>query len=101
VTDIGSIARRAEAGGADAVSLINTVLAMAIDIHKQKPVLKQVFGGLSGPAVKPIALRQVWQVYQAVNIPIIGMGGIMDGNDAIEFILAGASAVSVGTGKFC
>ena len=100
VTDIGSIARRAEAGGADAVSLINTVLAMAIDIHEQKPVLKQVFGGLSGPAVKPIALRQVWQVYQSVNIPIIGMGGIMNGNDAIEFILAGASAISVGTGNF-
>ncbi len=100
VTDIGYIARRAEAGGADAVSMINTVLAMAIDIHKQKPVLKQVFGGLSGPAIKPIALRQVWQVYQSVNIPIIGMGGIMDGDDAIEFILAGATAVSVGTGNF-
>ncbi len=100
VTDIGGIARRAEAGGADAVSLINTVLAMVIDIHQQKPVLKQVFGGLSGPAVKPIALRQVWQVYQAVTIPIIGMGGIINGNDAIEFILAGASAVSVGTGNF-
>lgn len=100
VTDIGAIAKRAEDGGADAVSLINTVLAMAIDIHKQKPVLKQVFGGLSGPAVKPIALRQVWQVFQAVKIPIIGMGGIMDGHDAIEFILAGASAISVGTGNF-
>ena len=100
VTDIGAIAKRAEDGGADAVSLINTVLAMAIDIHKQKPVLQQVFGGLSGPAVKPIALRQVWQVYQAVNIPIVGMGGIMDGNDAIEFILAGATAISVGTGNF-
>lgn len=100
VTDIGIIARSAEAGGADAVSLINTLLAMAIDIHKQKPVLKQVFGGLSGPAIKPIALRQVWQVYQSVNIPIIGMGGIMDGDDAIEFILAGATAVSIGTGNF-
>lgn len=100
VTDIGSVAKRAEAGGADAVSLINTVLAMAIDIRQQRPVLKQVFGGLSGPAIKPIALRQVWQVYQSVTIPIIGMGGIMDGNDAIEFILAGATAVSVGTGNF-
>ncbi len=100
VTDIAAIAQQAEAGGADAVSLINTVLAMAIDIHTQKPVLKKVFGGLSGPAVKPIAIRQVWQVYRAITIPIIGMGGIMDGSDAVEFLLAGATAVSVGTANF-
>lgn len=100
VTDIGVIARSAEAGGADAVALINTLLSMAIDIQLKKPVLKQVFGGLSGPAIKPIALRQVWQVYQSVSIPIVGMGGIMNGEDAIEFILAGASAVSVGTANF-
>jgi dihydroorotate dehydrogenase (NAD+) catalytic subunit len=100
VTDIAVIARQAEAGGADAVSLINTVLGMAVDIHSRKPVLKKIFGGLSGPAVKPIALRQVWQVYQAVSIPIIGMGGIMTPADAVEFLLAGATAVSVGTASF-
>ncbi|MDW7672217.1 MAG: dihydroorotate dehydrogenase [Bacillota bacterium] len=100
VTDIAVIARQAEAGGADAVSLINTVLGMAVDIHSRKPVLRKVFGGLSGPAVKPIALRQVWQVYQAVSIPIIGMGGIMTPADAVEFLLAGATAVSVGTANF-
>ncbi|MEN1759054.1 dihydroorotate dehydrogenase [Anoxynatronum sibiricum] len=100
VTDIGLIAQSAEAGGADAVSLINTVLGMAIDIKTRQPVLKRVMGGLSGPAVKPIALRQVWQVYQVVKIPIIGMGGIMTAEDALEFLMAGAAAVSVGTGNF-
>ena len=100
VTDIGLIAQSAEAGGADAVSLINTVLGMAIDLNTRQPVLKRVMGGLSGPAVKPIALRQVWQVYQAVKIPIIGMGGIMTASDALEFLMAGAAAVSVGTGNF-
>jgi len=100
VTDIAEIASKAEEGGADAVSLINTVLGMAIDSETRRPVLKKNFGGLSGPAVKPIALRQVWQVFQAVKIPIIGMGGIMNGQDAIEFLLAGATAVSVGTGNF-
>ena len=100
VTDVASIARQAESAGADAVSLINTILGMAVDIKTQKPVIKNIFGGLSGPAVKPIALRQVWQVYEAVSIPIIGMGGIMNANDAIEFLLAGATAVSVGTANF-
>jgi dihydroorotate dehydrogenase (NAD+) catalytic subunit len=100
VTDIASIARQAESAGADAVSLINTILGMAVDIKTRRPVIKNIFGGLSGPAVKPVALRQVWQVYEAVRIPIIGMGGIMNANDAIEFLLAGATAVSVGTANF-
>ena len=100
VTDIGLIAEKAEAGGADAVSLINTVLGMAVDIQSQRPVLTNIFGGLSGPAVKPIALRQVWQVYDAVSVPIIGMGGISNAEDALEFLMAGASAVSIGTGNF-
>ena len=100
VTDIGEVALEAEKGGADAVSLINTLLGMEIDIHQQRPVLKRVFGGLSGPAVKPVALRQVWQVYSVVSIPIIGMGGIMNGSDAIAFLLAGAAAVSIGTANF-
>lgn len=100
VTDITEIARAVEAAGADAVSLINTLLGMAIDPYKRKPILARVVGGLSGPAVKPVALRMVWQVHQAVNIPILGMGGICTGLDAIEFILAGASAVAVGTANF-
>lgn len=97
VADIADNARAAEAGGADAVSLINTVGGMAIDAVKRKPVLANVCGGLSGPAVKPIALKMVYQTYKAVKIPIIGMGGIMSGRDAAEFLLAGASAVQIGT----
>jgi dihydroorotate dehydrogenase (NAD+) catalytic subunit len=100
VTDITEIARAVEAAGADAVSLINTLLGMAIDPYKKKPILARVVGGLSGPAVKPVALRMVWQVHQAVNIPILGMGGISSGLDAVEFMLAGASAVAVGTANF-
>lgn len=97
VTDIAEMARAAEAGGADALSLINTLLGMRIDIETRKPILKNNMGGLSGPAVKPVALRMVYQVHQAVQLPIIGMGGIATGADAIEFFLAGANAVSVGT----
>jgi len=97
VTDISSMAKGAEEGGADAVSLINTFKAMAINIRSKKPELGNTFGGLSGPAIKPIALRMVWEVSQTVNIPVIGMGGIMKAEDAIEFILVGASAVQIGT----
>jgi dihydroorotate dehydrogenase (NAD+) catalytic subunit len=86
--------------GADSVSLINTLLAMAIDAETRKPVLSTITGGLSGPAVKPVALRMVWQVARAVKIPVIGMGGIMNAADAIEFMLAGASAIQVGTAGF-
>ena len=100
VTSIAEIAKAVESVGADSVSLINTLLGMAIDAEKQKPVLSTVTGGLSGPAVKPIALRMVWQVAKAVKIPIIGLGGIMNATDAIEFMLAGASAVQVGTANF-
>jgi len=100
VTAIDEIARAVEAVGADSVSLINTLLAMAIDAEKRKPLLSTITGGLSGPAVKPVALRMVWQVAQAVKIPVVGMGGIMNAADAIEFILAGASAVQVGTAGF-
>lgn len=100
VTDITEIAKAVEGAGADVVSLINTVLAMAIDIRKRRPVLANIMGGLSGPAVKPIAVRMVWQVAQAVNVPIIGMGGIVTAEDAIEFFLAGASAVAIGAGNF-
>lgn len=100
VTDVTAIARAAAEAGADALSLINTLLGMAIDIYKRKPVLGSVTGGLSGPAVKPVAVRMVWQVAQAVKIPIIGMGGIVTVEDALEFILAGATAVAVGTGNF-
>ncbi len=100
VTDIAEIAKAAEAAGADAISLINTLLGMAIDTRRKKPVLARVVGGLSGPAVKPVALRMVWQVHNAVKVPILGMGGIMDGNDAVEFMLAGATAVAVGTANF-
>ena len=100
VTSIAEIAKVCEAQGADSVSLINTLLGMAVDAEKRKPVLSTVTGGLSGPAVKPIALRMVWQVHNAVKIPIIGIGGIMNATDAIEFILAGASAVQIGTGIF-
>ena len=100
VTDITEIARAVEGQGADSVSLVNTFLGMAIDSEKRIPLLSTVTGGLSGPAIKPIALRMVWQVYNAVKIPVIGMGGIMNTTDAIEFILAGASAVQVGTAIF-
>ena len=100
VTDITEIARAVEAAGADAVSLINTLLGMAIDPYKRKPILARTVGGLSGPAVKPVALRMVWEVYRSVSIPLLGMGGIMTGLDAVEFMLAGASAVAVGTASF-
>ena len=100
VTDITEIARAVEDGGADSVSLINTMLGMAIDAERRRPMLSTITGGLSGPAVKPIALRMVWQVSKAVNIPIIGLGGIMNARDAIEFLLAGASAIQVGTANF-
>lgn len=100
VTDIASIAKAVEAAGADAVSLINTVLGMAVDVETRRPKLSTVTGGLSGPAVKPIAVRMVWQVAKAVKIPIIGMGGIASAADALEFILAGASAVAIGTANF-
>lgn len=100
VTDITEIARAVEAAGADALSLINTLLGMAIDPYKRKPILARGVGGLSGPAVKPVALRMVWEVYRSVSIPLLGMGGIMTGLDAVEFMLAGASAVAVGTASF-
>ena len=100
VTDITEIARAAEAAGADSVSLINTLLGMAIDAERRRPVLSTVTGGMSGPAVKPIALRMVWQVAKAVKIPVVGLGGISNGTDAIEFMLAGASAIEVGTANF-
>lgn len=100
VTDISEIAKAVEAEGADAVSLVNTFLGMAIDAESRKPLLSTVTGGLSGPCIKPIALRMVWQVYHAVNIPVIGMGGISNWKDAIEFILAGATAVQIGTYNF-
>ena len=100
VTDIASIAKAVEDAGADAVSLINTLLGMKIDIYKRKPVLANNTGGLSGPAIKPVAVRMVYQVSQAVNIPILGMGGIVNGEDAIEFMLAGATAISIGAGNF-
>lgn len=100
VTDIAEIARATEASGADCVSLINTILGMAIDIETRKPVLANIMGGLSGPAIKPVAVRMVYQVANAVKIPVIGMGGISGANDAIEFLLAGASAVMIGTAGF-
>lgn len=100
VTDITEIARAVEAEGADSVSLINTLLGMAIDVERMRPYLSTITGGLSGPAVKPIAVRMVWQVAKAVNIPVIGLGGIMNGKDAIEFIMAGATAVEIGTANF-
>lgn len=100
VTDITEIARAVEAEGADSISMINTLLSMAIDVKSRKPILSTVTGGLSGPAVKPVALRMVWQTAKVVSIPIIGMGGISSCEDAIEFLLAGASAVQVGTYNF-
>lgn len=100
VTDITEIARAAEASGADAISLINTLLGMAIDVKRRRPVLARVVGGFSGPAVKPVALRMVWQCSKAVSVPILGMGGVATGTDAVEFMLAGATAVAVGTVNF-
>jgi len=100
VTDIVQMAKAVEEAGADAISMINTLTGMAIDINTRKPLLGNITGGLSGPAVKPVALRMVWQVAKAVNIPIIGMGGIASAEDAIEFLLAGATAVAVGAHNF-
>ena len=100
VTDVASFARAAEDAGADAVSLVNTFLAMAIDVETRRPKITNVLGGLSGPAIRPIAVRMVWECYQLVKIPIIGMGGITDARDAIEFMLAGATAVQIGTQNF-
>jgi dihydroorotate dehydrogenase (NAD+) catalytic subunit len=100
VTDITEIAKAVEAEGADAVSLINTLLGMAIDVEKRKPLLSTVTGGLSGPCVKPVALRMVYQTYKAVKIPVIGLGGISNWKDAVEFILAGATAIQIGTYNF-
>ena len=100
VTDIAEIARAVEAEGADSVSLINTLMGMAIDVERRKPLLSINTGGLSGPAVKPVALRMVWQVAKAVRIPVIGLGGISSARDAIEFLMAGASAIEIGTANF-
>ena len=100
VTNIAEIARAVEAEGADSVSRVNTFLGMAIDVEKRKPYLSTVTGGLSGPCIRPIAVRMVYQVAQAVKVPVIGLGGIMNGRDAIEFLLAGATAVQVGTANF-
>lgn len=100
VTDITKIARAAEAAGADSLSLINTLLGMAVDIKKRKPVLSTITGGLSGPCIKPVALRMVWQVAKVAAIPVVGIGGIVSASDAIEFLLAGASAIQIGVGNF-
>ncbi|MDY0235218.1 MAG: dihydroorotate dehydrogenase [Gudongella sp.] len=100
VSDIVEIAKAAESEGADAISMINTLLGMAIDIHRRKPILANITGGLSGPCIKPVALRMVYQSYKAISIPIIGMGGIMNSDDAIEFIMAGATGVAIGTANF-
>jgi len=100
VTDIASLAKVCEESGADVVSLINTFTAMAVDVESRRPILRQITGGLSGPAIKPIALRMVYEVHKAVKIPIIGIGGIMTASDALEFIIAGARAVAIGTGNF-
>lgn len=100
VSDIAEIARAVEGAGADAISLINTITGMAIDIHTRRPRLANITGGLSGPAIKPVALRMVWQVAGAVTIPVVGLGGIMSAEDALEFLVAGATAVQVGTANF-
>jgi dihydroorotate dehydrogenase (NAD+) catalytic subunit len=100
VTDIGQIAKAAEAAGADSILIANTFLAMAVDIKTRRPKLGNITGGLSGPAIKPIVLRMVWETYKKVRIPIIGGGGIMSAEDAIEFILCGAAAVQIGTANF-
>ena len=99
VTDIVAIAKAVEAAGADAITLINTLMGMRIDVNTRKPVLNNIFGGLSGPAIKPVALKMVYQVYKEVSIPIIGMGGIMSKEDVVEFMMAGAKAVAIGTGN--
>lgn len=100
VTDVTEIARSAEGAGADALSLINTITGMAVDIHTRRPKLANITGGLSGPAIRPVAVRMVWQVARAVKIPVIGIGGIMTAEDALEFLIAGAVAVQVGTANF-
>jgi dihydroorotate dehydrogenase (NAD+) catalytic subunit len=100
VTDIAAVAKAAAAGGADGLAMINTLLGMAIDIHKQQPILGNIMGGLSGPAIKPIAVRAIWQVAQQTDLPILGMGGITSWEDGVEFLLAGATAIAVGTGNF-
>lgn len=100
VTDITEIARAAEAEGANAVSLINTMLGMAIDVERRRPMLSTITGGLSGPAIRPVALRMVWQTAKAVRIPVIGLGGISDADSALQFIMAGASAIQIGTSNF-
>ena len=100
VTDITVIARSAEAAGADSLSLINTITGMAVDLETRRPKIANITGGLSGPAIKPVALRMVWQVAQSVEIPVIGIGGIMNHRDALEFLIAGASAIQVGTANF-
>jgi dihydroorotate dehydrogenase (NAD+) catalytic subunit len=100
VTSITEMAKAVVDGGADAITLINTLLGMGIDAEKRTPILSTITGGLSGPAIKPVALRMTWQVYKSVKVPIIGMGGIMNSTDAIEFMLAGASAIQVGTANF-
>nr|MDE6119517.1 nitronate monooxygenase [Muribaculaceae bacterium] len=100
VTDIVEIARAAEDEGADSVSLINTLMGMAVDVERRRPMLSTITGGLSGPAVRPVAVRMVWQVAKAVKIPVIGLGGITCGRDALEFLMAGATAVQIGTANF-
>jgi len=100
VTDIVAIAQAAQQGGADALSMINTLMGMAVDVDRCRPVLANVFGGLSGPAIKPVALRMIYQVYQQVKLPILGGGGIVSTRDALEFLMVGASAISIGTGIF-
>ncbi len=100
VTNIADIARAVEGAGADSVSLINTLLGMAVDVERRRPVLSTITGGLSGPAVKPVAVRMVWQVAKAVKIPVIGLGGITTAADALEFLMAGATAVQIGTANF-
>ena len=100
VTSIADIAKAVEAEGADAVSLINTMMGMAIDVERQRPYLSTITGGLSGAAVRPVAVRMVWQTAHAVKIPVVGLGGIMNGRDALEFMLAGARAIEVGTANF-
>ncbi|HYL79910.1 MAG TPA: nitronate monooxygenase, partial [Candidatus Acidoferrum sp.] len=100
VTDIGAIARAAAEAGADGISLINTLVGMAIDIRTRQPKIANITGGLSGPAIRPVAVRMVWQVARAVSLPIIGMGGVATAEDAVEFLLAGATAVAIGTASF-
>ena len=100
VTDIVEIAMAAKSAGADGLSMINTLLGMAVDVKNNRPALGNVFGGLSGPAIKPVALRMIYQVYKAIDLPILGGGGILDTNDALEFLMVGSSAVSIGTGNF-